>query len=340
MPTPPLSQEQIHAVFVLHGKGYSHREISRKSKVSVGSVNKILNGGVESAPLLSNKKRGEFNWREACGWAKQGQELKHKASWTQDFATIKAGDGQRPMIVAPFSDQHIGAWGSDYDSLQKMTDELLSTPNLYIALLGDYLEFAIKLRSVLETTAQIFTPEMQVDFIESWLDEIAPKVLFATWDNHGVEREEKQSGVSSIKRVLSKKVVYFNGIGHADIQTGKEVYRFAATHAFKQGRSAMNPVAGQMRYMRFEGQDREIAISGDTHKPGVAVYRDGPTLRAAINAGTLHLNSGYAKRYFSLFTCPDYPCIALWPNEHRFSTFWSVKDAREALGLTEKARRL
>jgi hypothetical protein len=340
MPTPKLSQEKRRAVLHLRSKGYSSRDIAKKAGVGLGTVNNVVNGILETHPVASNKKTGEFNWREWSQWIKQGQELKSKASWSQDHVTIKLGDGDRPVIIAGFSDQHVGAWGADYEKLREFTDELLTTPNLYIALLGDYCEFAIKMRSVLETTSQVIPPDMQVEFIESWLDEIAPKVAFSTWDNHAVEREEKQSGVSSIKRVFSKKVVYFNGIGHADIQTGKEVYKFAATHAFKQGRSAMNPVAGQMRYMRFEGQDREIAISGDTHKPGVAVYRDGPTLRAAINAGTLHLNSGYAKRYFSLFTCPDYPCIALWPNEHRFSTFWSVKDAREALGLTEKGRRL
>jgi len=38
-------------------------------------------------------------------------------------------------------------------------------------------------------------PDKQVQFLENWPDEISPKLILATWCNHGVEREEKQSGV-------------------------------------------------------------------------------------------------------------------------------------------------
>lgn len=338
MPTPKLAESKRKHVLELYKEGHSHREISRRAKVAVGTVRNVLNG-----PELierSDKKAGEFNWREWSSWIQDGQKLKKKASHSQDFATVKLGDGSHPVLLVPFSDQHIGAWGADYDLLQKFTDELLRAPHVYIALLGDYAEFAIKLRSVLETTSQVIPPDMQVEFVESWFDEIWPKVAFATFDNHTVEREEKASGVSTIKRLLSKKVTYFNGIGHVDVEVGKETYRIACSHRFRAGSSQLNPCASMMRYMRFEGVDREICMQGDTHKPGMIKYKDGNVMRTCLNAGTLHTNSGYAKRWFSLFTCSDYPCLVLYPDKHTFSPFWSLQEAMEAMNWPKQGRRV
>lgn len=341
MATRPLSNEKKQRVLDEAVKGGSHRDIATRSGVSVGTVSNVLNGFSSPPVVALNKKKGEFNWREWSDWIKDGQQLRRKASYSQEFATVKLGDGSSPVILVPFSDQHIGAWGTDYETLQKLTDEILTTPNVYVGLVGDYAEYAIKLRSVLETTAQVLSPDLQTEFIESWFEEIWPKVAFATWDNHGVERQEKLAGESSVKRMLSKKVTYFNGIGHVDVQVGKEIYKVACSHVFKQGRSAMNPTASQVRYMRFEGIDRELTMQGDTHKPGIQKYKDGPLTRVAINAGTLHVNSGYAKRYFSLFTCEDYPCVVLYPDKHCMVPYWSVAEALDAMGLTgKKTRRL
>ncbi len=275
--------------------------------------------------VKSDKKVGRFEWRKWAGKFTELQELKKEASSSQDRATLTLGDGKRPVALASFSDQHIGSWGCDYKRLREMTDELLQTHDLYIALLGDYGQYSIKLRSVLEVSDNIVPPELQTSFIESWFDEIWHKVAFATWDNHGVERQEKQAGESSVKKILSKKVVYFNGIGHVDVKVGEQVYRGAVSHCFR-GRSMMNPVHACMRYMRYEGVDREWAMMGDSHVPGMIQYTDGAVERVAVNSGSLQSNSGYAKRYFSLTTHPTYPIIVFHPDRHAMTPFWSISD--------------
>jgi hypothetical protein len=335
MPTPRLKADKRKAVIALAAQGFKQAEIAKKAGVATGTVANVLEsmGPSESPMLHLDKKRGKFNWRNVTKWIEAGKELKNESSWSQDFATIKLGDGSSPVIFAPFSDQHVGSWGSDHGMLEKITDEILRTPNLFLALLGDYAEFAIKMRSVLEVTSQVIPPDMQVEFLEDWLTEIAPRVAFATWCNHGVEREEVGTGVSSIKRVLSRTTVYANGIAHVDLQVGDQVYKVAASHVFKQGRSTMNPLAGQMRYMRFQGLDRELCIQGDTHTPGLIQYMDGPLNRVCLNAGTLHVNSGYAKRYFSLFTSSAYPCVVLHPDKHRIVPYWSIEEAAKSIGV-------
>jgi hypothetical protein len=288
---------------------------------------------------MAKKKQGEFSWRQWTPWITQGQALKKKADWSQEELTITLGDGKSPVLLYPFSDQHIGSWGTDYRLLVKITDEILNLPNAYVALLGDYAEFAIKLRSVLEVTHQILPPEQQTQFVESWFNEIAHKVAFCTWGNHDIERGQMFAGESGIKNLLSRRVPYFDHIGHADIKVGKQTYKLAFSHKFK-GVTQADSTAGCKRYLRLEAPDREIAIQGDAHRPAISQYVEGPHKRIAICTGTLHTDSPYAKRYFTLYTHPTFPCIELHPDQHLAIPFWSIQDylASKSKATVRKAR--
>lgn len=283
------------------------------------------------ASVVADKKKADFKWREWTDLAKKYQELHRRASVSQKHATIKLGDGKRPICVLPFSDQHIGSRGMNYEIFRTMTDEILSTPDLYIAIMGDLAEFAIKLRSVAEICAQIFSPEKQMQFVEDWFDEVKPKVAFVTWGNHEDERTEKQSGFGAMKWIMGRDAVYFDGIGHADIQVGSQTYRWAVTHKFR-GFSYQNPCHAGMRYMRFQGVDREIAWMGDIHQPAFIKYFDGPMERCSGVAGTLNVDSLYAGRYFSIFTQPRFPCVILNPKVHAFTPYGSLGEWKLARG--------
>lgn len=338
MATPTLDPEVHRKIREMHRRGFSQRHIAEALRVSNGTVanykNRPLPGQelkLQAPSIRSNKKKGEFKWRDWARTLTGMQQLKRKSSRSQDHAFIELGDGTRPVALASFSDQHMGSWGCDYERLTQMTDELLATPDLFIALLGDYGQYSIKLRSVLEVMDNALPPEQQTEFIEDWFEEIWHKVAFATWDNHAVERQEKLAGESGIKKILSKRVVYFNGIGHIDLKVGNQLYRGAVSHAFR-GRSLLNPVHACMRYMRFEGWDRDFAMMGDSHVPGMAKFTDGDKTRVAVNCGSLQNNSGFGKRYFSLTTHPTYPVIVFHPDRHEMTPFWSVRDWLEARG--------
>jgi hypothetical protein len=55
------------------------------------------------------------------------------------------------------------------------------------------------------------------------------------------------------------------------------------------------------------------------------MYTDGEKHRIAINSGTIQTNSGYGKRFFSLYTHSVYPCLELWPDQHLVVPYWSLK---------------
>lgn len=283
------------------------------------------------AIIRSNKKKADFKWREWSDHAERTQELYKRASQTQTNAVIELGNGKRPVLLMPFSDQHIGGRGVTYKEFRKLTDQILETPHLYVALLGDMTEFAIRLRSVAEVCAQIFGPDKQIQFMEDWFAEIKHKVAFCTWENHETERSEKMAGFSFVKYLVGKEAVYFDGIGHADVKVGAQTYLIAATHKFR-GYSYMNACHAGMRYMRFQGIDREIAMMGDIHQPAFMHYYDGPKERLSLVAGTLNVNSLYANRYFSIFTQPFYPCIEFSHSEHSFTPFKSLGDWKKFRG--------
>jgi hypothetical protein len=279
---------------------------------------------IATALIRANKKSAEFNWREWTEHLERTQALYAKAAQTQTFAEIELGRGNHPVCVFPWSDLHWGGRGVNYEIFRKTTDEIVSTPHLYVALVGDLVEFAIKLRSVAEVCAQIVGPDKQVQFLENWLDEIKHKLILSTWCNHGVEREEKQSGVSLIKKMLAQRGIMFDGIGEAKIKVGKQTYNTVWSHRFR-GSSYLNAAHAGQRHMRFQSQHSEIAVMGDIHTPCYSVYWDGPVKRMSLVAGTLNTGSSYANRYFSIYTQAEYPCFELMHDRHEFTPFPNLR---------------
>lgn len=325
------------AVLASLSRGLSNRTVAEDFGLDEATVRRIKSRATSNVPspvksqiVFDNKKVGEFSWRAAIPAMKQMQELRKTASWGQQEATIRIPEGD-VIGLMQFGDQHIGAMGADYSLFLELTDIILNTPNLYVALMGDEVEMAIKLRGVAEVCAQVLDPSMQAAFIESWIEEIAPKVLFSVWSNHSTEREEAATGNSIIKSILARKVVFFSGLGHVDLYVGEQLYKLAVTHKFK-GATAMDPTAGCKKYMRFNYPEADVAMQGDIHQPKIEVIHDGGKQRVAATSGTLHIASGFAQRYFSLKTSTAFPVIAFWREKKQVVPFFTIEQYLDCLG--------
>lgn len=309
-----------------YGSFYQRRNVLRQSGANVTvtpqtqapPIERIFNESVGGEP------DGSPNWREMATAVTGIQKLRKRTSTSSDRAAITI-ETSEPIAVVLFSDSHFGDIGSDMEALMRFTEELVTTPNLYCILGGDMVTLAVKLRSVAEVLSNALTPEEQYAFLESWLDEVSPKVLAACWGNHEY-REEALMGTSRIGRIYAEKgIVYHGGIGHLDLTVGDETYAIALSHHYR-GRSILNPLHGQMRYAEKEAPDRELILAGDSHVPGMITWRHGGTKKLAINSGTLQTMSRYAKRFFSLTTHSDFPCVELDPKQHRMTGYWSVAE--------------
>lgn len=318
--------------------GLSDRQTARDHGLHHSTIRKVRlrNQGVQEFPIRVNfddKKQGGFYWRDALPAIKGIQKLRSDASHSQHYASIKV-DTKDVIGVMCFGDQHIGAIGTDYNLFTELTDLILDTPNLYVAVMGDVVEMAIKLRSVAEICAQVLDPELQLDFIESWVNEISHKVLWATWGNHESDRNEQAGGTSPVKRILAAKVPYFNGIGHVDLTVGTQLYKIASSHKFS-GVTQADASAGCKRYLRLEFPEGDVAMQGDCHRSSISAYHDGGSNRVAMTGGTLNIKSGFAQRYFSLKTSTAFPVVALWPDKKQAVPFFNVQQFMDTLGITD-----
>ncbi len=238
MPSPTLSQEKIEQIRELRKQGIPTERIAEMTGTSNGSAAKYsrdIRVVADRTPVLveSDKKTAEFDWEEWCEWIEDGQELQKKASKNHTQANIRLGDGTKPVILFQLGDTHIGSWGADYALLRSITKEICETEGVYVALMGDLIEMAINMRGVTEVMGQVLSPSNQMDFLRSWLKRIMPKVAFSCWGNHETDREEKFSGLNSVRDMFAGEAVYFGGIGQPDIHVGEQTYRAAASHKFR-----------------------------------------------------------------------------------------------------------
>lgn len=288
----------------------------------------------EGAPdVRHNKPDVSFDYDDLLILARarqaQRQAMRRSVAFPQFFI-----EATEPVPILFVADWHIGSWGTDYDEIDDTISDIKRL-GLKVAILGDLLQMATNMTQGLAALRDTALDEAdQMAWIRSFIDRFAPQILWCTWDNHTVMRQEKPLGYSEYAELMKDKVVYSSGINHVDLSVGGaefETYKLCSSHKFR-GRSELNPVHSQQKYMRMQGIDREIAIAGDSHTPATASYYDGPLHRAAINVGSPQHDSPYAKRFFSLYTHNDMPVVEFWPDQHLFHVYPDLKHYKQVRG--------
>lgn len=286
---------------------------------------------VSPKQYISDKKIGEVSWREIAEYLGEGQKIFQKASKSQDKATIKVTTDQDYIIYQPLSDLHIGAKGCNYSQLVQFTDAILEIPNLYFSTHGDHTDNFNRFKNMLAVHQMKLSPEEQLKFFESWLEETKHKYLYSTWGNHE-EMEERASGINSIKNILSNHLIYFNGIGVATLMVNDIEYVIVVTHKTRFN-SSFNGTHGLKQLARKEYPNADIYISGHTHTPDYERVPERGRLQVFIVSSSLKFDDGYSKRYFSYWVENAMPCLVLGAKEKSFVPFWTLGEAFQYIGL-------
>lgn len=274
--------------------------------------------------VFVDKKEGEFSWREWTPLIETIQTLDNKASFSQDKAKVEVTSDKRYIIILPLADLHIGSISVNYETLQLFTDYLLEHDNLYTILVGDIADNFVNFKNILAVHQQVLTPERQEQFLESWLDEIGEKVLATGWGNHDCF-EEKFTGKNGIKKILSRRFVYFNGIGILYLKVNEVDYKIVMTHSTR-GYSSFNLTHGLKRLARQEIPDADVYVTAHVHTPAMETCGERGKVQTFIVTGTIKFD-GYAKRYFSNNHYEYFPCFVLDTQENRVIPFFELKDA-------------
>lgn len=277
--------------------------------------------------LPMDKKEGIFNWRDWVPHLQERQELHERASSSQSEALVNIQTTYPCIVFKPMSDNHIGDIGVEYNRFTDFTEHLLKTPYLYTALLGDDTDNFVSFKNQMAMLSQILTPEEQDEFVESWLNEIKHKILFSTWGNH-MEFEEKVSARSTLKKLLNRNTVYFNGIGVCNISINEQKYKVVATHRTRYN-SSFNKTHGLKQLARKDIPDADIYLSGHIHDPSMEWSFERGLFQLFMVMGTIKNNDGFGKRYFSYYSARKDGCIVLDSTSHRVLPFACLDDALE-----------
>lgn len=288
----------------------------------------------QNSAIESDKKEPCFNWREWSAHMEERQRLVEKASASQDSATLSLKTPYRCVVLKPLADMHLGDIGTDYGRLEEFTEAVLAIPYLYISLSGDETDNFVSFKSQMPMLAQCMSPAQQDEFLESWLDEIGHKVLFSGWGNHA-EFEERVSGRNSIAKILSKNLVYFNGIGVCNFKLNDQSYKIVSTHRTRYN-SSFNKTHGLKQLARRDIPDADVYIAGHIHDPSFEVSFERGMEQVFVVLGSLKTNDSFAKRYFSYFSARRDSSLVFDTETHSVMPFASLE---QALRFAELANR-
>lgn len=264
-----------------------------------------------------------IHWREIVKVTQDIQELSARASHESNRINTEITI-DKPVCLVFLSDLHLGAIGTDYEQFKRVTEDIINTEGLYVILGGDEVNFAVKMRGITEIREDLISPELQHRLLESWIKDIGHKVIASCSGNHDAWRTTNTTGLNPFKELFKSVAPYADGICHADFKINNEVYKLAFSHMFK-GHSQWNPIHAGVKYATMKGQDREIVMSGHTHRAAHGMLNVGGKKRLVINSGTLQNTSQYGRRFFGISTLPFYPCAILSHDSHDFMGCDSIK---------------
>ena len=275
--------------------------------------------------FVEDKKEPIFKWRDWSKHLKEGQILHELSSYSQDICNIKINTDKKYIVYQPLSDIHIGSIGCNYGALEDFTNEIVNRKNLYFSTHGDHIDGFFQFKNMLAVHQMQLSPEEQIRFVESWVEEVRHKFLFSTWGNHE-EMEEKNTGLNSVKRILGKRLVYFNGIGVAKIKVNDIEYTVAATHKTRFN-SSFNKTHGLKQLARKDIPDADIYLSGHTHDPSFEYSFERGLWQLFVVLGSLKGNDGFGKRYFSYHSTQQMTAIVLNSQTKEFIPFLTLEQA-------------
>jgi hypothetical protein len=261
-----------------------------------------------------DKKHSEVNWRDNLEAAASAVDRHHKASASQDVATIKINT-TTPIAVCYSSDWHLGSICSDHRTLKKHIEYIIGTKDLYMISNGDETDNMQIFRNV-SARAQSLPISEQAKTFAAMYHELCDnsKLLCAGYGNHSEEFEERNVGFSYTAMIKGSRVPYFRGIGKLFLQIGsgkkQQEYIHIMSHDGK-GNSATNPLHGPQRQAMIYEPLADVSVASHTHNPAFAYSfghgledgrRFGVTFplqpRIDIRTGTFKTGDPFSQRYF------------------------------------------
>jgi len=154
--------------------------------------------------------------------------------WDIPNVTLKTHDNVVDIVL--LSDVHIGAKAFRLDLFQHYIDYIAEN-DIYVALLGDLMEFAIPVHMPFTMFEQDVQVPEQIRMVRKFLEPIKDKIIYMTNGNHE-NRQWKKTGVDLSEQLAEHFGCFYSKAGGLlSVNVGKQNYLFSLHHGHSNAQS-------------------------------------------------------------------------------------------------------
>jgi hypothetical protein len=204
-----------------------------------------------------------------------------------------------PICLVFMADLHLGSEGVDYDRIDRDIKTILSTPGMYVVLMGDMLDNFIigKLKQIRLGTS--FSVSEEWALVKRVLRLLAPKILVSVSGNHDLWTYALTNidYLEDVHKRINPNILYSKYQHNVDVHVGKTVYSLKVRHTWK-GYSQYNPTHGIEHASKFnKGDHFDIGVMAHTHVSGLyRAFNNGGFTGHAVCCGSYKFDDSYARR--------------------------------------------
>lgn len=233
--------------------------------------NKMANPNV----LLPDTAKA-FTWREEVDRMRRLKGEKKDFELWRDSLDVKVETQGLPyFFLMPLSDVHIGAVGTDYDSLQKYVTAIKDNP-IYTILLGDMGDFFNPKILSHAMMGDVATPDEQMEIIRTFFSEIKDHTLGMVTGNHE-KFAENSAGIDPYRWMARDLGIPLLRAGSIlTLNVDDQSYRVKVFHKIARYNSSFNYTHAAKQVGRMGDDNIDLVVGGDKHLGAIesTVFKD------------------------------------------------------------------
>jgi len=243
-------------------------------------------------------------------------------------------DTSLPIAVTFVSDMHIGAFGVDYDSLERDCNTIEKEPGLYAVIGGDGYHNIIQPSKIGSSHNQAPIASQKGLYVLT-LKKLLSKILFVGVGQHNYWTTllEGEDWDGELMRRLH--LVYTKHAALVNLKVGDFVYGILRMHK-SRFRSAFNLTHTCKRNQQMYFPNARVVVIEDQHVGTIEQYRYNESECLAIRTGTYDVYDDYAlsNGFFGAHVCN--PTVVLFPDRDHLVGFKDMYDAITYLRAVRK----
>ena len=242
----------------------------------------------------------------------------------------------KPICVVFSSDVHFGSIFTDYKMLTEIWKTVLTTPNVYLMVNGDFIDnFELPVPKLLLAgiNSQLIAPALQRKFYIQYLESLVEqnKIIAMTLGNH-----EEFSSLEAFNQISQKVNVGLNRM-LVNLLVGDEEYKIALVHKSRFN-SSINPTHSSLRELHLNYPYADVIVTSHTHTPSLQILNYPKSEKGLqnvylIKTGSLKDKDTYTYKFYNPYSVSDIstPAILFFPDRKKMIGLPDFRDAIKIL---------